>query len=641
MNQTAERNVTIPEGNCSSPTTSPSFAPSLSLSSSSPSQIAEFFSGKNVFITGGTGFMGKVLVEKILRSCPTVKQLFLLVRPKKDTPAKERIEQILDPRLFAILKKEQPDYADKITILPGNLVEPNLGLCQEHLDLLIEQVQIVLHCAATVSFNEHLRTAFDLNVIGTLRVMEICMKSSNLVSFVHVSTAYANCNHKHIEEEVYTHNMTAEQLKSTLDWMTDEQIENITPILVGKRPNTYTYTKSIAETVVFEYRHRLPVSIVRPSIVGATLEEPFAGWTDTLMGPGGLYLACGKGVLRVMKGDPNAVADIVPVDLVVGMVLAVAWRTADEFKARRGCLDGAAGKSAEEEAREEANLRVINANPESFNQVSVKSPYCPIYNCTSGDKNPVLWRELADYVMASFKRYPLEEVFRRPNFTHYKDPVVFKMWHMVAHTLPAAAADMVAFVCGSKPRMLRAYNRLEKHLDAYYFFTSNDWSWSYVNPENVMECMNEEDMKLFDYDVGRINWHKYTEDFCLGVKKYVLKEDMSRLQVARRTQMKLRATRMVFTLGAFAIVFRYVMKRIRQFRMQKTSYLFLLNPLTISLMKMLLNMYNSSGAPSSRNSRIPSSGNEASSYATNSPKPLLSLPINATQATEAAASTHL
>lgn len=57
--------------------------------------IAEFYAGKNVLITGATGFMGKVLVEKLLRSCPEVKSLYLLVRPKAGQSMQQRVSDMM------------------------------------------------------------------------------------------------------------------------------------------------------------------------------------------------------------------------------------------------------------------------------------------------------------------------------------------------------------------------------------------------------------------------------------------------------------------------------------------------------------------------------------------------------------------
>lgn len=60
-----------------------------------PGSVGEFYNGKTVFITGGTGFMGKVLLEKLLRSCSGVSKIYLLIRPKKGQDAQERLQQLL------------------------------------------------------------------------------------------------------------------------------------------------------------------------------------------------------------------------------------------------------------------------------------------------------------------------------------------------------------------------------------------------------------------------------------------------------------------------------------------------------------------------------------------------------------------
>lgn len=58
--------------------------------------IKEFYSGCDVFITGGTGFMGKVLIEKLARSCPDIGNIYVLVRNRKDKDIHTRIKDMLD-----------------------------------------------------------------------------------------------------------------------------------------------------------------------------------------------------------------------------------------------------------------------------------------------------------------------------------------------------------------------------------------------------------------------------------------------------------------------------------------------------------------------------------------------------------------
>jgi len=55
--------------------------------------IREFFKGKTIFITGGSGFMGKVLLEKLLYSCSDLKEIFLLMRPKRGKTGEQRVQE--------------------------------------------------------------------------------------------------------------------------------------------------------------------------------------------------------------------------------------------------------------------------------------------------------------------------------------------------------------------------------------------------------------------------------------------------------------------------------------------------------------------------------------------------------------------
>lgn len=99
-------------------------------------------------------------------------------------------------------------------------------------------------------------------------------------------------------------------------------LEHYSQKLLGNFPNTYTFTKRMAEHLLAEKNiKRIPLSIVRPSIVGASLEEPFPGWTDSITLAGGIYLIAGLGVLRELPGDQNMIGDQVPVDIVANQIL--------------------------------------------------------------------------------------------------------------------------------------------------------------------------------------------------------------------------------------------------------------------------------------------------------------------------------
>lgn len=73
--------------------------------------------------------------------------------------------------------------------------------------------------------------------------------------------------------------------------MTDDQLEALAPSMLEGRPNTYTYTKAVAESVLVNEAKGLPLSIVRPSIVAGSYREPYAGWVDCIHGPTGLFVA--------------------------------------------------------------------------------------------------------------------------------------------------------------------------------------------------------------------------------------------------------------------------------------------------------------------------------------------------------------
>lgn len=101
----------------------------------------------------------------------------------------------------------------------------------------------------------------------------------------------------------------------------EEQDAKLDKIL-GPWPNTYTFTKSMAERTLRKLRPaNLPVVILRPSIIAAAIREPLPGWTDTLSAAGGLSLAGGTGVLKYVYAKKDNIADIIPVDYVSNAII--------------------------------------------------------------------------------------------------------------------------------------------------------------------------------------------------------------------------------------------------------------------------------------------------------------------------------
>ncbi|XP_038663847.1 fatty acyl-CoA reductase 1 isoform X2 [Scyliorhinus canicula] len=485
--------------------------------------IPEFFLGKDVLITGATGFMGKVLLEKLLRSCPAVKTAYILVRPKAGQNPQARVQEMLNCKLFDRLRDEQPDFKEKVVAVSSELTQPELGLSQADKELLTSCINIVFHCAATVRFNETLKDAMQLNVVATRQLITFAQLMKKLEVFIHVSTAYAHCNRKHIEEVIYPPPVDPKKLIEALEWMDDSLVQDITRKLIGERPNTYTYTKAMAEYVVQQECGNLNVAIVRPSIVGASWKEPFPGWIDNFNGPSGLFIAAGKGILRTMRASNSAVADLIPVDVVINMTLAAAWYSGvHRYSRPRNIL---------------------------------------IYNCTTGGTNPFHWGEVEYHVNMSFKMNPLERAMRRPNVNLRSNPILHQYWIAVSHTVPALLYDAILRLTGHKPRMMKIINRLHRSMMLVEYFTSHSWVWNTDNINMLMCQMSPDDKKVFNFDVRQLHWAEYMENYCMGTKKYVLNEELSGLPAARKHLIKLRNIRFAFNTILVVLIWRIFIAR--------------------------------------------------------------------------------
>ena len=119
--------------------------------------VSRFYAEKSIFITGATGFMGKVLLHKLMHSCPMLERIYVLIRPKRDEIPQVRLEKLFDGPLFKSLKEKEPSSFKKVFAINGDITLPRLGMSDEDIEKIIEKVSVIFHSAATVRFDEELR----------------------------------------------------------------------------------------------------------------------------------------------------------------------------------------------------------------------------------------------------------------------------------------------------------------------------------------------------------------------------------------------------------------------------------------------------------------------------------------------------
>lgn len=291
--------------------------------------IPEFYAGQKIFVTGGSGFMGKVLIEKLLRSCPDIKTIYVLLRPKKGKSIEERLEAITNLPLFSLLKRSNATVLDRLVPISGDVCEVKLGISESDITRM-KDVSIVFHSAASVRFDDTLKYAVFMNTRGTREVMEFAKGLNSIKVVMHVSTTYSHPELKYVGERVHKPYVDWAKTIKICESLDENELNIITQKYTKFMPNTYTFTKALAEQVVDDYKNDLPLVMFRPSIVISSMKEPFPGWIDNFNGPVGLLVGSGLGIMRTMYCDPDNIADFTPVDTCIKAMIIAAWKRAYE-----------------------------------------------------------------------------------------------------------------------------------------------------------------------------------------------------------------------------------------------------------------------------------------------------------------------
>lgn len=222
--------------------------------------IHKFYEGKTIFLSGATGFVGKVVLEKFIRTLPNFKKLFVMVRSKKNMTVQDRLErEIFSAEIFAPLFLKDPGLIDtlrkKVVPVAGDLIIDKLGLSPEDRAMVTAECNVVISCAASVNFDDPLLDALEINYFGSLRMQELAKECPNILAFAHVSTAYVNSNlpnNSSVEEKVYDlpNNLDPEEVITNIVTLGPVKVQEREQSLIGAYPNTYTFSKAFAERVL-------------------------------------------------------------------------------------------------------------------------------------------------------------------------------------------------------------------------------------------------------------------------------------------------------------------------------------------------------------------------------------------------------
>ncbi|XP_054288689.1 fatty acyl-CoA reductase wat-like [Macrosteles quadrilineatus] len=457
--------------------------------------VQEFYRGLNIMITGGSGFLGKILIEKMIRSIPHVGKVYVLVRAKKGSSAKDRFEKLLEDEVFLRMKTEVPDYHKKLTFVEGDISEPELGLSEADRCMLQDQIHVVFHSAADVRFVNSLRAAVNTNLVGAKRMVHLAKGMKNLKSYVHVSTAYSNCVRRVIEEKTYKLSVGYKDIMTLLEELSDEEISTDENRILQGWPNTYTFSKALCEDMLYEESSGLPLCIFRPSVVGPTFEEPLRAWTDNIYGPTGMLMAIGMGVLHIKRFDLSLPLDAVPVDLTVNAMIAVAWENATD--------------------------RISSL---------------PVYNFTTSPRNPVIWKRMSSTIYQWFHAYPFEQCIWYPFVMSPPTKSLERIGEFFLHKIPGHIFDRIAVATGKEPRLTKVYNKLSMLRGKLDYFLFGTWEFVNENTELLRNKLSEEDKKLFPYDISVVDIGEYILLSRLGVKYFYLKEKLENMPKAERKQ---------------------------------------------------------------------------------------------------------
>jgi fatty acyl-CoA reductase len=495
--------------------------------------------GKRFFITGATGFLGTARVERILRCIPEA-EITVLVRPGRRADAAARLaREVIKNDCFDRLRGELGDgfaaeVARRVRAVPGDVGQDGLGLDDEGRAALAAS-DVVIHSAATVSFDAPLTQAVEINLLGPARVGEAVAASGSGAHLISVSTAYVASTHQgEAKEELLSENRftldvdwqdevhAARRLRDDLqaasrqppklveftksarseiggagEHLIATRAEKIREEWVRKQlvdagtarahslgwPDAYPFTKAMGERcLVAQWADTVPITFVRPSIIESALAEPVPGWIRGFRMAEPIIISYARGLLREFPGVPEGIVDVIPVDMVVAAILAVAARGPQH----------AAGQGPP-----------------------------TVYHVASGVRNPLRYGHLVELSEDWFSRHPLYDERGQPiNVPEWSFPGrgrVQRQLRRADQAMTLAEKLLTALPVRGKQAELAARiedrhalaKRALGYVELYGAYTETDARYRVDRLMTMWDGLDAEDHEAFCFDPGVIDWDHY------------------------------------------------------------------------------------------------------------------------------------
>ena len=351
--------------------------------------VRDALRGKHLMLIGATGFIGKVWLANLLTDLPELERITLLIRGHRTATAKQRFQRIVEesPVFEPIAAQYGDKFADflreRVEVIDGDSGKPSLGLSREVRERIGKTLDVVVNSAGLTDFNPDLRDALSSNVRSISYLLDF-LKCCDHAALLHLSTAYvvgqrdgrvieelapnytpravagfdavkewqalekvvadieARANSPEVTKELRTYALMKEHAakdlsgaalenqirKNRVRWLRQAMIDAGTQRAKELGwPNTYTLTKSLAESLIRNYLNQNPraaIAVVRPAIVESSIHEPFLGWNEGINTSASLSYLLGT-FFRQLPTNEHKCLDLIPVDLVTrGMTLIAA-----------------------------------------------------------------------------------------------------------------------------------------------------------------------------------------------------------------------------------------------------------------------------------------------------------------------------